>query len=151
SQFQRQYAWIAPIDLDRVAELGVPAYLDRSAQADDALARAVTGMSLTAPDDVLEHEQARADLSTRRFTLLSRSAVALLLGFGAIGAMGLRRDAPALAALLRRRGVGRLRLAILAGLEALAPTVIGAALAVVAAGLAIRAGSGSNDALTAVQ
>jgi hypothetical protein len=140
SQFQRQYAWIAPIDLNRVAGLGVPAYLDRSAQADDALARDVTGMSLTAPDDVLHHEQARADLSTRRFTLLSGSAVALLLGFAAIGAIGLRRDAVTLAALLRRRGVGRLRLAVLAGLEALAPTMVGVLFAVAAAALAVAAG-----------
>ncbi len=145
SEFQRQYAWIAPIDLDRVASLGVAGYLDRSARVDDTLGQKVIGMSLTAPDDVLHEQQDRAELSTRRFSLLSGSAVALLLGFAAIGAIGLRRDAIALAVLLRRRGVGRFRLGLLAGLEALAPTVVGTVLGV-AAGAGLVAGGAVGPA-----
>src|SRR5436305_1667427 len=59
SLFQRSYGWVAPIDLDRVQRLGVDGYLARSAQAPDP-ERWSTGLVLTAPDDVLRAEDARA-------------------------------------------------------------------------------------------
>ena len=127
SQFQRQYAWVTPLDLARVRALGVDRYVEASARADDAVSRAFPDMSLSAPDRVLTDQQARAELSTRRFALLTGSAVALLLGFAALGAIGLRRDAAAVAVLLRRRGTGRGRVALLALAESAVPVVVGSA------------------------
>src|SRR5213078_881645 len=90
--FPRSYGWVTPIDLDRVGRLGVAGYLARSAHVGDDLRRWRSGLALTAPDDVLRAEDARAQRSARRFTLLGGAATALLLGFAAIGAIGLRRD-----------------------------------------------------------
>src|SRR5204862_84091 len=45
SAFQRSYGWVAPVDLDRVRQLGVAGYLARSARAPDAPADWRTGMS----------------------------------------------------------------------------------------------------------
>ena len=102
SAFQRSYAWITPVDLAAVNAIGVDAYLARSARVADDLYR--VRLSLTAPDEVLRAEAARAQRSARRFALLAASSTALLLGFAAIGAIGLRRDHAATAGLLRRRG-----------------------------------------------
>ena len=154
SEFQRQYAWVAPVDLNRVRDLGVGPYLSRSAKAGDNLARRWNGMQLTAPDSVLSDQQARAELSTRRFALLSGSAIALLLGFAAVGAIGLRRDDAAVAALLRRRGVGRGRVVALTMLESAVPVVVGTVIGVLAGAVvsAIGAlGDATSAALAAVR
>src|SRR6266700_923747 len=99
SEFQRTYGWVAPLDLDRVRQLGVAGYLARSARAPDP-AQWRPGLTLTAPDDVLRAEDARAHRSAGRFALLSGAGTALLLGFAVIGAIGLRRDHAAVVALL---------------------------------------------------
>ena len=148
SEFQRQYAWVAPVDLTRVRDLGVGPYLSRSATADDNLARRWNGMQLTAPDSVLSDQQARAELSTRRFALLSGSAIALLLGFAAVGAIGLRRDDAAVATLLRRRGVGRGRVVALTMLESAVPVVVGTVVGVLA-GAAVSASGAVGDPTSA--
>src|SRR5207248_9922964 len=57
-QFQRTYGWVAPLDLDRVRQLGVDGYLARSARAPDDPAQWRPGLTLTAPDDVLRDEDA---------------------------------------------------------------------------------------------
>src|SRR2546423_8282155 len=104
--FQRAYGWVTPVDLDRVRQLGVAGYLARSARVPDA-ERWRPGLVLTAPDDALRAEDARAHRSAGRFALLGGAAVALLLGFAVIGAIGLRSDHGAVAELLRRRGPPR--------------------------------------------
>jgi hypothetical protein len=101
-------------------------------------------MQLTAPDSVLSDQQARAELSTRRFALLSGSAIALLLGFAAVGAIGLRRDDAAVANLLRRRGVGRGRIVALTMLESAVPVTLGTVVGVVS-GAAISASGALGD------
>jgi len=104
---QRTYGWVTPIDLDRVRQLGVAGYLVRSAQAADALSRSHLGLVLTAPDDVLRAEDARAQRSARRFALLGSAATVLLVGLAAIGAIGLRVERTASVELLRRQGIIR--------------------------------------------
>jgi hypothetical protein len=133
SAFQRSYAWVAPVDLDRVDALGVDGYLAQSARASIELYAA--RISLTAPDDILRAEAARAQRSTRRFALLGGSAAALLLGFAVIGAIGLRRDNAATAELLRRRGASRAHTAVLAGVGAGVAVAAGAVLGVGAGAL----------------
>ena len=133
SEFQRYYAWITPIDLDRVNALGVEGYLARSARASIDLYGA--RLSLTAPDQILRAEADRAQRSARRFALLGGAAMALLLGFAAIGAIGLRRDHAATVELVRRRGARRAQAGVLTAIAAAIPVAAGAALGVVAGGL----------------
>jgi hypothetical protein len=133
SAFQRSYAWVTPVDLDRVVALGVDGYLARSAQASIQLYGA--RLSLTAPDEVLKAEAARAQGSARRFALLSGAATALLLGFAAIGAIGLRRDHRETVGLLRRRGAGRAQVAALLFVTAGVPVLVGAVLGAIAGGV----------------
>jgi hypothetical protein len=125
--FRRTYAWVSPIDLDRVQRLGVDAYIARSVQANDELQNNAYRIALSAPDDTLRAEDDRARRSARRFALLGGSADALLLGFAAIGAIGLRRDHTAVADLLRRRGAPRRGVALLAAVESAVPVLAGAA------------------------
>jgi len=125
SAFQRSYAWVTPVDLDRVNALGVDGYLARSAQANVEFYG--LRLTLTAPDDILREQAARAQGSARRFALLGGAATALLLGFAVIGAVGLRADHGATVDLLRRRGAGRAQVAVLLGITAAVPVVIGTA------------------------
>ncbi len=142
--FHRSFGWIAPLDLTLVRHLGVDAYLERSADVAVQLVRTgVVGLTLTAPDDVLRETYQRAQLSARRFALLSGSATALLLGFAAVGAIGLRRDHATLVELLRRRGAGRAAVGTLTAIESAVPvllgTVLGAAVGALVAGVRGRA------------
>jgi hypothetical protein len=150
SAFQRSYGWIAPVDLAAVNAIGVDAYLARSARVADDLYR--VRLSLIAPDEVLRSEAARAQRSARRFALLAASSTALLLGFAAIGAIGLRRDHAATAGLLRRRGARRRHTAVLAAMAAAVPvaagTLLGAAAGSVVVWLMARSG-GLDPAATA--
>jgi hypothetical protein len=124
--FQRQYGWVARIDLDRVGK-NLPAYLTASRQAAADLQHYRNGLFLTAPDNVLHSEADRADRSTRRFGLLSGAATALLVGFAVIGAIGARRDHRAVVALLKRRGATAPHLAVFTGLTAVVPVLLGTA------------------------
>ncbi|HET6211777.1 MAG TPA: hypothetical protein VFE14_02780 [Micromonosporaceae bacterium] len=137
--FGRSYGWVTPIDLDRVGALGVDGYLARSADVHDNLWRIKPGLVLTAPDDVLRAEDARARRSSRRFALLGGAATALLLGFAAIGAIGLRRDHAAVTELLRRRGARRGVQHTLTAIESATPVILGTLAGLVAAGAVVAA------------
>jgi hypothetical protein len=147
SAFQRSYAWITPVDLDRVNAQGVEGYLAASARASIELYG--VRLSLAAPDQILRAEAARAQGSARRFALLAGAAMALLLGFCVIGAIGLRRDHGATVDLLRRRGARRTQLALLVGLTAAVPVLAGVALGVVA-GAVLAAWSAGRAGLPAL-
>jgi hypothetical protein len=139
--FQRSYGWVTAVDLDRVAKLGVDGYLDRSANVGDDLFRWRPGLILTAPDNVLRDQNARAQRSARRFALLGGAATALLLGFALIGAIGLRRDHGAAVELLRRRGATRPLARLLNTVEAVVPVAVGTLLGLALGGVlaALRA------------
>lgn len=152
--FQRQYGWVAPLDLDQVSR-DLPGYLTASQQAAAQLQRYANGLFLTAPDDVLHTEADRAERSTRRFGLLGGAATALLIGFAVIGAIGARRDHRAVVALLRRRGATSAQLAVFTGLTALVPVAVGTSVGLlcgyaVARSAAFHGGSLIPVALTAL-
>jgi hypothetical protein len=152
--FQRQYGWVAPLDLDRVSA-DLPAYLAASQRAYAQLQRYSSGLFLTAPDDVLHREADRAERSTRRFGLLGGAATALLVGFAVIGAIGARRDHRAVVALLRRRGATTPQLTVFTGLTAIVPVLFGTAIGLlcgfaVAGAAAFHGGVLTPVALTAV-
>ena len=133
--FQRSYGWVAPLDLDRVERVGVDDYVATSAEVSDQLLATHLGLVLTAPDSVLQSERDRADLSSRRFALLSGAGTALLLGFAMIAAIGLRRDQQTMLGLLRRRGASRRTLRTFAITEAVVPVVVGTGLGLFVGGL----------------
>jgi hypothetical protein len=138
--FQRQYGWVAPLDVER-ASADIDAYLDTSRQVGDDLSRYSVGLHLTAPDDVLRTEHDRAVRSTRRFDLLSGAATALLVGFAVIGAIGARRDHRAVVALVRRRGAPARRLFTLTAVTAVVPVLAGTLIGVLI-GLALFGSAG---------
>jgi hypothetical protein len=143
--FQRSYGWVVPLDLAQVRRLGVAAYLARSAATADLLRENAEPLTLTAPDEVLQAQDARASLSSRRFTLLGAAATVLLLGFCVIAATGLRRDRIALDGLLTRRGASRRTVQGLAAVEAVAPVMAGTVLGLgMGAALAAAAASGGG-------
>jgi hypothetical protein len=147
-QFPRTYGWVTPVDLSRVQRLGVDAYLARSTRAAENLMSFGRGVNLDAPDDVLRAEGARAQRSSRRFALLGGSATALLLGFAAIGAIGLRREHTAVTRLLRMRGAPARAVALLTAVESAVPVAAGA-LVGLAAGALLAAWRGAAAGLPA--
>jgi hypothetical protein len=84
SAFQRNYIWVTAVDLDRVDALGVDGYLARSARASIELYGA--RLSLSAPDQVLRAEAIGPSARPAGHPA-GASAMALLLGFAAIGAI----------------------------------------------------------------
>ncbi|WP_027343471.1 hypothetical protein [Hamadaea tsunoensis] len=134
SAFQRQFGWVAALDVDRVAA-DPPGYVAESARTEVSLYQVQDGLVLTAPDDVVLTSYDRAQRSTRRFGLLDGASVALLLGFAVIGAIGARRDHRAVLGLLRRRGAANGRLVAYTAVTAIVPVLLGTAVGL-AAGLA---------------
>jgi hypothetical protein len=151
SEFQRSYGWALPVDLKKIQQLGVDGYLARSHEV--ALDLSVTGTVLTAPDDVLTQQSQLAQRSTRRFGLLAGAAIALLLGFAVLGAIGLRRDHAAVRELLRRRGARGWQRTLLSAFTAAVPVTVGTllGLAIGAAIAAWRADSAGVPAATAAR
>jgi hypothetical protein len=147
--FQRQYGWVAPLDLDRVSA-DLPGYLEAGRKAYAALQRYRSGLFLTAPDDVLQREADRAERSTRRFGLLGGAATALLVGFAVIGAIGARRDHRAVAALLRRRGATNTQLAVFTALTAAVPVLLGTAIGLLTGFLLLGTAAFSGGVLITV-
>jgi hypothetical protein len=127
--FQRTWGWVAPIDLKLVGRIGVKAYLARSnSVADDLFAR--PGLALTAPDDVLRAEDERARRSGQRFALLGGTSAALVLGLAVVAAVSVRRDHLAVIRLLLTRGATPGQLSRFSVVEALWPSLVGAAVGV---------------------
>lgn len=136
-QFPRGAGWVAPLDPERVTQLGVPAYADLSRQVGDELSLEIRALVLAVPDDALLREDARAAASRGRFALLGGTTAVLALGFVLVAAAGLRREHVAAAGLLRRRGASSgtlLRFALLgAGAAVLVGALVGALVGWIAA------------------
>lgn len=128
--FPRGAGWVAPLDPERVAALGVPAYAELSRSVGDDLSLKIRALVLTVPDDALLREDSRAAASRGRFALLGGTTAVLALGFVLVAAAGLRREHVATAGLLRRRGASSralLRFALLgAGAAVLVGALVGA-------------------------
>ena len=134
--FARTLGYVVPLDLDRVTRLGVPAYVDRSADVNQQLLGVDLGLGVLAPDETLLAEQERAHRSAQRFALLGGSTAVLLLGFVVVAAVGLRRGHRRLLQVLERRGAGTRTttgVTIVAAALALVPAALVGALAGAAA------------------
>jgi len=128
AQFPRGSGWVAPLDPERITSFGVPAYADLSRQVSDELALRIRALVLSAPDDALLREDARARSSRDRFALLGGTTAVLVLGFVLVAAVGLRREHLEVAGLLRRRGASSRAVLGFAGLGAGVAVVAGALL-----------------------
>jgi hypothetical protein len=139
ADFPRSSGWVAPLDPPAIARTGVPAYLDASREVANAMSLTGQAFVLTAPDDALAREDARAQSSTGRFAVLGGAAAVLVLGLALVAAVGLRREHAMLTGLLRRRGASRRSVArltaLLAGATVLVGVVVGLAAAALAAAL----------------
>ncbi len=127
-QFPRGSGWVASLDPERIASLGVPAYADLSREVSDDLALRIRALVLSVPDDALLRADARASASQGRFALLGGAAAVLVLGFVLVAAVGLRREHREVAGLLRRRGASAASVLGFAALGAGASVVVGALL-----------------------
>jgi hypothetical protein len=123
---QRSYGWVTPIDLDRVRELGVAGYLARTVQTAQAFSRSDLGLVLTAPDDILRAEDARAQRSARRSALLGGGASALLAALAAIAAIGLRGELTASVESSRSHRIIPRGIRLLTAAESTVPVLAGA-------------------------
>ena len=140
--FGRTIGWVTPLDLARVRNLGVDAWVDAATATADDFARTTNdALTVTAPGDVLRAEHDRAVTNAQRFTLLGATGSVLLLGAAVVGGAALRRDHEAFTGALRRRGAApRLLGALLAG------EVVGAAVAGTAGRPRARRGRGRRRA-----
>jgi hypothetical protein len=150
--FGRHYAWVAPVDAERVVALGTAGYVARSADVDAALDARVGGTTFTRPDAQLLAAQDRADTSARRLGLLGGFAAVLLLGFAVVAAIGLRRESRLLTTVLTRRGATPTQLIVVTVTEVAIVAVVGFVLggiagAVVAGTQADQIGRGVPDAV----
>lgn len=133
ANFGRTYGWVTHIDTDRVLALGTAQYLRRTNEVSDRLTIGYVGLGLEQTDQSLAAEDARARVSSQRFVLLGGAAAALLIGFGFVAAVSLRREHAALVRLLRMRG------AAMPAIGAMTVVLVGA---VVAAGALVGVGFG---------
>jgi hypothetical protein len=145
SSFGRSYGWLSPLDLRSVVHLGVDDWLARAADAGTQLAGVAPGLVLTAPDDVLREQAARAAVSSGRFGLLGGTTAVVLLVAAVVGGAALRRDHEAFTGALRRRGASRRLIGVLVTGEAVIAAVAGTVSGLLAGGavaglLAARAG-----------
>ena len=151
--FARTLGYVVPLDLDHVTRLGVPAYVDRSADVNQELLGVDLGLGVLAPDETLLAEQERAHRSAQRFALLGGSTAVLLLGFVVVAAVGLRRGHRRLLQVLERRGAGTRTttgVTVVAAALALVPAALLGALAgaVAVVSLARRADVPAGAAIT---
>ena len=128
AQFPRGSGWVAALDPQRIASLGVPAYADLSRQVSDELALKVRALVLSVPDDALLSADARATASRSRFALLGGATAVLVLGFVLVAAAGLRREHREVAGLLRRRGASSSSVLVFGALGSGVAVVAGALL-----------------------
>jgi hypothetical protein len=89
--FYRVYSWLAPLDALHVHSWQLAGLLARESLAQAALDRAGAAYQLTAPDTALLDARREGRIAEQRLLLVGGEISALLLGFGLVAAMGLRR------------------------------------------------------------
>jgi hypothetical protein len=142
--FPRSSGWVGALDPARIAAAGVPAYTATSREVADDLDLLGQQFVLTAPDDALAREDARAALSTDRLAVLGSAGAVLVLGLALVAGAGLRREHGALVGLLRRRGASRATVTGLTVVVAAVTVAAGTAVGLVLGALTAAAVSGTD-------
>ncbi len=123
--YGRSYGWVALVDLAVVRAVGIDQWVGTSLSTANRLLEAPYQLGLTAPDDVMAHEVARARTSAGRFRTLGGATAVLMLGAAIVGGAALRRDHDGFVGSLRRRGMSRRRIAATVLGEVGAMTAVG--------------------------
>jgi hypothetical protein len=134
----RTYAWVTPLDADRVRPWQVDGFTEAVARARSQLRSRSLFLDVGAPTDELGAAGRDARVAGERLLLLGGQAAALVLAFALLAAGGLRTDAEAAAQRLTWFGARRWQLGLLAGLEALVLALAGGIIGW-AAGMAVTA------------
>lgn len=125
ANYGRSYGWVAPVSLAVVRAVGIDQWVGTSLSTANRLLEAPYQLGLTAPDDVMAREVARARTSAGRFRTLGGATAVLMLGAAIVGGAALRRDHDGFVGALRRRGMsGRRMVATILG-EVGAVTIVG--------------------------
>jgi hypothetical protein len=150
--FYRVYSWLTPLRANRLRTWDVDRLLAAESQAQQTLESADPAFRLSGPDSALLDASRRGRISVRRLSLIGGETSALLLGFAAIAAIGLRRGIGSERRRLWARGARRWQIWFALGGEIGAMTLAGALLGlaigvVVAAAIAGAAGFAAGPIL----
>jgi hypothetical protein len=132
--FYRVYSWIAPLHANRLRTWDVDRVLAAESRAQQTLDAADAAFRLSGPDSALLDAGRRGRIAVKRLALIGGETSALLLGFAAIAAIGLRRGIASERRRLWARGARRWQIWLALGGEIGFMTLAGALL-----GLAIGA------------
>ena len=145
SLFYRIYSWVTPLRASRVRTWDIGRILAAESRAQQTLEAADGNFRLSGPDSDLLDASRRGRIAVKRLALIGGETSALLLGFAAIAAIGLRRGIASERRRLWARGARRWQIWLALGGEIGAMTLAGALLglalgAVVVAAVAHAAG-----------
>jgi hypothetical protein len=132
--FYRVYSWVTPLRASRLRTWDVGRVLAAESRAQQTLEAADGEFRLSGPDSALLDADRRGKIAVKRLALIGGETSALLLGFAAIAAIGLRRGISSERRRLWARGARRWQIWFALGGEIGAMTLAGALL-----GLAIGA------------
>jgi hypothetical protein len=125
----RTYAWVVPLDPDRIHPWEVDGFLTSVIRARSTLRAESLVLDLDAPIDQLAEAREVGQVAGRRLLLIGGQAAALLLAFGLLAAASLRRDTDAAWQRLTWRGARRWQLVLMSaaetGVAALAGALVG--------------------------
>ena len=91
SLFYRVYSWVTPLRASRLRTWDVGRVLAAESRAQQTLEAADGEFRLSGPDSALLDADRRGKIAVKRLALIGGETSALLLGFAAIAAIGLRR------------------------------------------------------------
>ena len=143
--FYRVYSWLIPLPASRLRTWDVGRVLAAESRAQQTLEAADPAFRLSGPDSALLDASRRGRIAVKRLALIGGETSALLLGFAAIAAIGLRRGIASERRRLWARGARRWQIWFAVGGEIGAMTLVGALLglatgAIIVAAIADAAG-----------
>ena len=143
--FYRVYSWFSALPVHRLRTWDVDRVLAAESRAQVSLEAADPNFKLSGPDAALLDASRRGRITARRLALIGGETSALLLGFAAIAAIGLRRGVGSERRRLWARGARRWQIGFALGGEIGSMTLVGVLLglaigAAVAAAIADSAG-----------
>jgi hypothetical protein len=122
----RTYAWVVPLDPDRIHPWEVDDFLTSVTRARSTLRAESLVLDLVAPTDQLAAARETGQVAGRRLLLIGGQAAALLLAFGLLAAASLRRDTDAAWQRLTWLGARRWQLVLMSAAETGVAAVAGA-------------------------
>jgi ABC-type lipoprotein release transport system permease subunit len=126
--FYRTYAWVVPLDPDRIHPWDVDGFLSSVTRARATLKSQSLFLDIEAPTDQLAAARSTGEVAGKRLLLIGGQAAALLLAFALLAAASMRRDTDSVWQRLTWRGARRWQLLLTTGVEAGAAGLVGAVL-----------------------